>query len=75
MQTQTDKKGLTMYQFTIPKMSCGGCLNNITKAINKLDANAKVEADFPSKTLKVETDLTEMEAIEAITGAGYPPTP
>ena len=75
MQTHTVKKGLTMYQFTIPNMSCGGCLNNITKAIYKVDEAAKVEADFPSKNLKVETDLTEMEAIEVLKGAGYPPTP
>ena len=75
MQTHTPKKGFAMYQFTVPKMSCGGCLSNITNAIKKLDADAKVEADFPSKTLKVEADLTEMETIKVLTGAGYPPTP
>lgn len=61
-----------MYQYNVPKMSCGGCLNNITKAINKVDANAKVEADFPTKTLKVESAVDETEIIKAIVDAGYP---
>jgi copper chaperone len=66
-------KGLTMYQFNVPKMSCGGCLNNITKAIHKVDSNAKVEADFPTKTLRVETELSENEVSKVIADAGYPP--
>jgi copper chaperone len=63
-----------MYQFTVPKMSCGGCLSNITNAIKKLDADAKVEADFPTKTLKVESKLGENEVSKVIADAGYPPS-
>jgi copper chaperone len=63
-----------MYQFTVPKMSCGGCLSNITNAIKKLDADAKVEADFPTKTLKVESGLGENEVAKVIADAGYPPS-
>jgi copper chaperone len=62
-----------MYQYTVPKMSCGGCLSNITKALHKLDPNAKAEADFPTKTLKIESDATEDKVVEAMTNAGYPP--
>lgn len=60
-----------MYQYNVPKMSCGSCLNNITKAIHKVDANAKVEADFPTRTLRVESELGENEVVKVIADAGY----
>lgn len=62
-----------MYQFTVPKMTCGGCLSNITKALHKVDSNAKFEADFPTRTLRVESILGENEVAKVIADAGYPP--
>jgi copper chaperone len=62
-----------MYQFTVPKMSCGGCLSNIIKALSKLDPNVKTHADFPTRTLEIESGLTEDKVVEAMTNAGYPP--
>ncbi len=64
-----------MYQFHVPKMSCGGCLNNITKAIKTVDQEAKVDADIPTKTVRVETATSEAEIIKAMTDAGYQPGP
>ena len=32
-----------MYQFTIPNMACGGCAKSVTKALQGVDATAKVE--------------------------------
>lgn len=62
-----------MYEFHVPKMSCGGCLNNITKAIKTIDQKAKVDADIPSKTVRIETTTSEAEIIKAMTDAGYQP--
>lgn len=62
-----------MYQFHVPKMSCGGCLNNITKAIKTVDQDAKVAADIPTKTVQVQTTASEAEIIKAMTDAGYQP--
>jgi len=62
-----------MYQFHVPKMSCGGCLNNITKAIKTVDQDAKVAADIPTKTVQVQTTTSEAEIIKAMTDAGYQP--
>ena len=64
-----------MYQFHVPKMSCGGCLNNITKAIKTVDQEAKVDADIPTNTVRVETTTSEAEIIKAMTAAGYQPAP
>lgn len=61
-----------MYQFHVPKMSCNGCLRNITNAIHKLDDEATVEADFQDRTLKVRTELSEALVIDVLRDAGYP---
>ncbi len=62
-----------MYQFHVPKMSCGGCLNNITKAIKTVDQDAKVAADIPTKIVHVETVASQAQVIKAMTDAGYQP--
>lgn len=61
-----------MYQFHIPKMSCNGCLRNISNAIHQLDDEATFEADFSNRTLIVRTELTEAVVINVLTVAGYP---
>ena len=53
-------------------MSCGGCANNITKAVKNKDENALVEIDLQAKIVKVESAQSEQEIANAITNAGYP---
>ena len=59
-------------QFHIEDMSCGGCVANISEAIESADAQAKVEADLGSKTITVESALTEEVVITILKEAGYP---
>lgn len=63
-----------MYTFHIPKMSCGGCVNNIKNAIKKIDDEAVVETDLSSRTVKIETTSAEIQILTALTNAGYPVT-
>lgn len=62
-----------MYTFNVPKMSCGGCVNTIKKAILQLDNNAVVEANLPTKTLTVNTTISKETIIKAMSDAGYHP--
>lgn len=62
-----------MYTFHIPKMSCGGCVNSIKNAIKKVDDEAIIEADLSTKTLKVETDMSIVSIVKAMTDAAYAP--
>lgn len=62
-----------MYQFNVPKMSCGGCVRNITNAIKKIDDAAKVDVDLSARTVRVETAIPEAIIIKAVTDAGYQP--
>lgn len=59
-------------QLKVPKMTCGGCVNSISRAIRTVDANASVEADPKTKIVLVETQAPETAIKAAIAQAGYP---
>ena len=61
-------------QFSIARMSCGGCVKAITAAIVSIDANAKVEADTVSKQVTVETSASREDILKALDTAGYAAT-
>jgi len=54
-------------------MSCPVCVNNITKALQNVDIDARVQADPATKLVSVETQASETVIKEALTAAGYPP--
>lgn len=61
-----------MYQFTIPNMACGGCARSVTKALQGVDTDAKVEADLAAHRINVESPASEAALRAALTAAGYP---
>ena len=63
-----------MYTFNVPKMSCGGCVNTIKKAILQVDSNAVVEVNLSTKNVDVRTDHSEEDIIQAMSDAGYKPS-
>ena len=62
-----------MLEFTINDMSCGHCASMITKTVQALDGQAKVEIDLPLKKVQVESTQDRATLVEALTEAGYPP--
>lgn len=61
-------------QFHIEGMTCGGCAKSVTRAITNLDQNAKVEADPASRTVKVETSVSQAQVQQVLADAGFPAT-
>lgn len=59
----------------VPKMSCGGCLNTVTRAIAALDPQARVRGDLEKRIVHVETKEPEAALLEALRAAGYPASP
>jgi copper chaperone len=55
-------------------MSCGGCVRSVTKSVQSVDSNAKVEVDLPSKRVRVDTQASLDAVKSAISDAGYPVT-
>ncbi len=60
-----------MFRFEIPGMTCGGCARSITKAIQGIDAQAKVETDIPGRRVTVKSRADSASLIAAIKEAGY----
>jgi len=60
-----------MYELKVDGMTCGGCAASVARALQRLDSNARVDVDLPSKTVKVEIS-THLDAVKkAIEDAGY----
>jgi copper chaperone len=63
---------MLMQRFSIPKMSCGGCVKTITQAVRTLDANAVVEPDLSSRQVGIQSSASSDELLAALAQAGYP---
>ena len=53
-------------------MTCGGCINAVTRAVQAQDPQAKVQADLATQIVSLETSLTPTQASQLITDAGFP---
>ncbi|MEB0011060.1 heavy-metal-associated domain-containing protein [Glaciimonas sp. Gout2] len=62
-----------MIVFNVQDMTCGHCVDRITKAINAVDSRAKVEAQVAEKKIAIESDADAGQLAQAIEGAGYTP--
>jgi Cu+-exporting ATPase len=64
----------TMYELTVEDMSCGHCVGRVTKSVQAVDKDAKVDVDLATKKVKVDS-TADLDAIaRAIDAAGYPVT-
>jgi len=59
-------------KFTIPDMTCGGCVQSITRLVTKLDPDASVSADLNSHVVTIESCKTEPEIRKVLEQAGFP---
>ncbi len=60
-----------MYELKVDGMTCGGCAASVKRAVQAIDANAQVDVDLPTKSVKVSTSA-ELEAVKtAVEDAGY----
>ena len=61
-----------MFTLKVSGMTCGGCINAVTRAVQAQDPAAKVQADLATQTVLLETTLSLAQASQAITDAGFP---
>lgn len=61
-----------MLSLKVSGMTCGGCINAVTRAIQSQDPSAKVEADLATQVLTLDTALSATQASQLITEAGFP---
>ncbi len=61
-----------MLNFKVSGMTCGGCVNAITRAIQVQDPQSKVQADLVTQMVSLETGLSPAVAAQLIEDAGFP---
>ena len=61
-------------ELRIESMTCGGCAPTVTKAIQSVDPDAKIETNPATRTVKVETTATSAALQRVLEEAGYPAT-
>jgi copper chaperone len=69
---QIQYKGVDMLNLKVSGMTCGGCINAVTRAVQAQDPAARVEADLATQTVNLETSLSLAQASQLITDAGFP---
>ena len=60
-------------EFTVSEVSCGHCVNAITREVSGLKGVNKVDVDLGTKLVRVETDgqVSTEAIVGAINEAGY----
>ena len=61
-----------MIELTLPTMTCGHCVKTVTETVRKLDAQARVEIDLPSQTVRIESGAPAEQIRAALAEEGYP---
>jgi copper chaperone len=61
-----------MYELQVEEMSCGHCVSAVTKAVQTVDAHARVEVDLAQRTVRVQSDAELAKIAGVIAEAGYP---
>ena len=63
-----------MYELQVEGMTCGGCARSVTKSVQAIDSNAKVDVDLQNRKVRIDSSAN-LDAIKsAISDAGYPVT-
>ncbi len=61
-----------MLSLKVSGMTCGGCINAVTRAIQAQDPQAKVQADLATQMVDLETTLSVEQASQLLADAGFP---
>ena len=61
-------------QLLIENMTCGGCAKSVTKAIQSVDPDAKIETNPAARSVTLETTASQAAIQEVLAEAGYPAT-
>ena len=52
-------------------MTCEGCVNAVTRTVQRLDPTAEVEVDLEHGRARIVTNAQALEVSDALTKAGY----
>jgi copper chaperone len=62
-------------QFHVPSMTCGHCVRTITRAIQTLDPQARVDVDLDAQRVAVTATLTSDQVVAVLAAQDYAAMP
>lgn len=64
-----------MIELTLPDMSCGHCVKNVTATVQQVDPAAKLTIDLPQHRIHIDSALPTERFVSALAEEGYPAAP
>lgn len=64
-----------MIELSVKEMTCGHCIDTVTRAVKSIDPEAQVQVDLGSKRVRVQGRATQDGLLRALNDAGYPAVP
>jgi copper chaperone len=61
-----------MFTLKVSGMTCGGCINAVTRAVQAQDPQAQIQVDLATQLVTLETSLSPELASGLIREAGFP---
>jgi len=61
-----------MLTLKVSGMTCGGCINAVTRAVQAQDPQAQVQVDLATQIVSLETSLSAEQAAVLMADAGFP---
>jgi copper chaperone len=62
-------------ELNVKEMTCGHCVEAVTRAVKSVDPSAVVRVDLPGGRVRVDGRSAAGELIKALDDAGYPAAP
>lgn len=62
----------TVYELRVEGMSCGHCINAVTRAVQGVDAAARVDVDLEQQKVRIDSSASLDDIKSAVEEAGYP---
>jgi len=59
-------------ELTLPAMTCGHCVKTVTATAQRLDPQARVEAELATHRVRIETQAARDAVVKALADEGYP---
>lgn len=61
-----------MIELILNDMTCGHCVKTVTKTVQQVDAQAKLEIDLPAHKVRIESGRPAEDFKAALAEEGYP---
>ena len=62
-----------MIDFEVPSMTCGHCVQSVTRTVQRVDPAAQVQVDLPSHRVRIGSALAAEPFRAALAEEGYAP--